>query len=600
MSLVFRGEYDPYVNEGTFSNCLVGNPTGRLRFGSSTYSVAFQAVDETLLPLLGSQAGRIRGVGVLKKLFYFPQKVAIGEREMWVLINRRSAQKWLAREGDFAVFRVANTFLSHVGRSQIEEGLQEEEKAYIVPEVLQLIIKEGLSQREAALNTLQMLFPSSKRLIRTLNRSSNRFQLLKRVIAWGEFIRSFEDEDRRDPIEGLTTLFIHFSIQSLRKWCSTDEEPVNAFLFWLLAGRMPSVVKEKTKLTREEYIAFFEFIYRKRQELTWETGRYYYLFRPKETGLSRSVLFFRNGRVVIQFNRKCRGDGVVGKGAFSTVKTGLDVNEGKLIALSSTSEGKRGSRRERAYPAILKGYSAAAQIGEQVGVVSMWEGYEKQSKRGMSKCVVLMELVEGTQLKRFCGKMGVSRVRGRRWSLEFLEGLKHIHEKGVIHNDLKPSNVMVDTEGKLRIIDFGFAAKADAEGRGDPSINAGNHCYAAPQRLKGGPDSVHQKHDVWAAGAILWNLLSEDVQLYFKWTTYQEMWTQLVKMHSGNRIKMLTDVVERPSNWFLQDGVTLEKLQQSMHLSAQMVCLIAQMIQVDMDQRPTAAEAYARLSAILR
>lgn len=87
---------------------------------------------------------------------------------------------------------------------------------------------------------------------------------------------------------------------------------------------------------------------------------------------------------------------------------------------------------------------------------------------------------------------------------EVLAGLKEIHAKKVVHRDVKPENVMIDNQGHIKLIDFGFAKQIDGSGR--TYTNCGTLGYTAPEVIQGLGHSF--KADIWSFGILIVEMLT--------------------------------------------------------------------------------------------
>jgi serine/threonine protein kinase/beta-lactam-binding protein with PASTA domain len=123
---------------------------------------------------------------------------------------------------------------------------------------------------------------------------------------------------------------------------------------------------------------------------------------------------------------------------------------------------------------------------------------------------IVMEYVEGRTLKDVIDQEGpLAPRRSVDLVLQLLAGLRQAHQRGVIHRDVKPHNVIVQPDGRLKVMDFGIAR---AQGRGDMTEAGsivGTAQYLAPEQARGLP--VGPPSDLYATGVVLYEMLTGKV-----------------------------------------------------------------------------------------
>jgi uncharacterized protein YndB with AHSA1/START domain/predicted Ser/Thr protein kinase len=129
-------------------------------------------------------------------------------------------------------------------------------------------------------------------------------------------------------------------------------------------------------------------------------------------------------------------------------------------------------------------------------------------------CLV-MEYVEGSSLRQLLqeGNGSITERRTLDYVPQITEALQHAHEAGVVHRDIKPENVLVDTRGRIRLVDFGlatlFGPTAPARAHDDDCV-AGTLRYMAPEQISM-PESVDHRADIYATGVVFYEMLSHEV-----------------------------------------------------------------------------------------
>lgn len=118
---------------------------------------------------------------------------------------------------------------------------------------------------------------------------------------------------------------------------------------------------------------------------------------------------------------------------------------------------------------------------------------------------IAMELVAGRTLASvLAGRQPLPVPAALAVTREIASALAHAHSKGVIHRDLKPENVMLDGEGRTRVLDFGIARIAGESGLTTAGTFIGSPRYAAPEAATGRVDA---RADLYALGIMLFEML---------------------------------------------------------------------------------------------
>ena len=92
-------------------------------------------------------------------------------------------------------------------------------------------------------------------------------------------------------------------------------------------------------------------------------------------------------------------------------------------------------------------------------------------------------------------------------AIQIAEGLQEAHEKGIVHRDIKPHNVMLTAKGQIKIMDFGLASLAGRSKLTKSGTTLGTPAYMAPEQLEG--RDVDRRADIWALGCVLYEMLTQ-------------------------------------------------------------------------------------------
>lgn len=121
---------------------------------------------------------------------------------------------------------------------------------------------------------------------------------------------------------------------------------------------------------------------------------------------------------------------------------------------------------------------------------------------------LVMEYVDGLSIDQYCTQNRLGLQERVRLFIQVTEAVAFSHKKLIVHGDIKPNNVMVTSDGQIKLVDFGVASIL-SDPHSDHDLPIGVHCspaYAAPERLDGARPDIAQ--DIFALGAVLYQLLT--------------------------------------------------------------------------------------------
>ncbi len=126
---------------------------------------------------------------------------------------------------------------------------------------------------------------------------------------------------------------------------------------------------------------------------------------------------------------------------------------------------------------------------------------------------LVMEYVEGANLRQMLSEGSITQRDVLDFVPQITEALQHAHEAGVVHRDIKPENVLIDSRGRVRLVDFGlatlFGPEVSARGPDDDRI-VGTFRYMAPEQITM-PRDVDHRADIYSTGVVFYEMLAREL-----------------------------------------------------------------------------------------
>lgn len=191
----------------------------------------------------------------------------------------------------------------------------------------------------------------------------------------------------------------------------------------------------------------------------------------------------------------------LGRGAMGVVYRAFDPFIEREVAIKTL---RTDGVEAKELPGLLERFKKEAQAAGRLNHPSIVQIYEYGEDAG--QVFIAMEIVQGVELRDYLdegAKFGLDRVVAM--MTELLDALGFAHRHGVVHRDIKPGNIVVLPDGRIKIMDFGIA-RLESSTLTQAGTVLGTPSYMSPEQFMG--QRVDGRSDLFSAGAILYELLT--------------------------------------------------------------------------------------------
>ena len=204
-------------------------------------------------------------------------------------------------------------------------------------------------------------------------------------------------------------------------------------------------------------------------------------------------------------------EGCLGEGGSGVVYRGRDLRLERPVAIKVLADVLRDD--ELAWARLLREARLVSQLNHP-HIAAIYDLGEEDGR-----AYIVMEYVEGLALADLIPEGGMAGEQVQRYATQIAGALAFAHQEGVIHGDLKGSNIIVTPQGNLKLLDFGLGRRIPRRGMAEVTsiclplaeagATAGTLPYLAPEVLRGSPTSVQS--DVWALGVLLYQMATGEL-----------------------------------------------------------------------------------------
>ncbi|WP_418472344.1 Stk1 family PASTA domain-containing Ser/Thr kinase [Eubacterium sp.] len=189
--------------------------------------------------------------------------------------------------------------------------------------------------------------------------------------------------------------------------------------------------------------------------------------------------------------------GQVGTGGMSDVYKAKDHTLGRYVAIKVL---KSEFSEDTNFVSKFRTEAQSAAVLEHPNIVNI---YDVGSENGIH--YIVMEYVEGITLKTYIGKKGqLTYKEALSIAIQVGRGIQAAHAKNIVHRDIKPQNIIISTDGKVKVTDFGIA-RAVSENTIHSDVMGSVH-YASPEQARNG--YVSSRSDIYSLGIVMYEMVT--------------------------------------------------------------------------------------------
>ncbi|MGO4883203.1 MAG: serine/threonine-protein kinase [Bryobacteraceae bacterium] len=195
-----------------------------------------------------------------------------------------------------------------------------------------------------------------------------------------------------------------------------------------------------------------------------------------------------------------RIDSLVAHSGMASIYRGTDLRNGRQVAI------KIPHPEVESDPVFFDRFRREEEIGKTLDHPGVMKVYTDEQR---SQLYMVMEWVEGRLLRQILNEQGkLPPERAARIAMGICEVLEYIHQQGIVHRDLKPDNIMVADDDRVKLIDFGIAAKAGSRRLTFTKLSQvmGTAEYISPEQVKGKRGDA--RSDLYALGVMLYEMVT--------------------------------------------------------------------------------------------